>query len=90
MNKKIDIGQKAKVVVKWNVHQSNYTKELENSIISLTAQKYEIPGKNVSVETNYATVNNDGVITNTDANTINDTNLFFITFPPVILQKYPY
>ena len=72
MNKKIDIGQKAKVVVKWNVHQSNYTKELENSIISLTAQKYEIPEKNVSVETNYATVNNDGVITNTDAQNIHD------------------
>ena len=72
MNKKIDIGQKAKVVVKWNVHQSNYTKELENSIISLTAQKYEIPEKNVSVETNYATINNDGVITNTDAQNIHD------------------
>lgn len=72
MNKKIDIGQKAKVVVKWNVHQSNYTKELENSIISLTAQKYEVPEKNVSVETNYATVNNDGVITNTDAQNIHD------------------
>ena len=72
MNKKIDIGQKAKVVIKWNVHQSNYTKELENSIISLTAQKYEIPEKNVSVETNYATVNNDGVITNTDAQNIHD------------------
>ena len=72
MNKKIDIGQKAKVVVKWNVHQSNYTKELENSIISLIAQKYEIPEKNVSVETNYATVNNDGVITNTDAQNIHD------------------
>lgn len=72
MNKKIDIGQKAKVVVKWNVHQSNYTKEIENSIISLTAQKYEIPEKNVSVETNYATVNNDGVITNTDAQNIHD------------------
>lgn len=72
MNKKIDIGQKAKVVVKWNVHQSNYTKELENSIISLTAQKYEIPEKNVSVETNYTTVNNDGVITNTDAQNIHD------------------
>ena len=61
MNKKVDIGSNAKVVVKWNVHQSNYTKELENSIISLTAQKYEIPEKNVSVETNYATVNNDGL-----------------------------
>ena len=41
VQKKVDIGSKAKVVVKWNVHQSNYTKELEKSIISLMAQKYD-------------------------------------------------
>ena len=72
MNKKVDIGQKAKVVVRWNVHQANYTEELEKSIISLMSQKYGIPEKNISVETNYATVNNSGVITNTDAQNIHD------------------
>ena len=35
MEKKVNIGQKAKVAVKWNVHQSNYSKELERGIISL-------------------------------------------------------
>ena len=72
MNKKIDIGQKAKVVVKWNVHQSNYTKELEKSIISLMAQKYGISEKNIRVETNYTALNECGVITSDDAKSIHD------------------
>ena len=72
MNKKIDIGQKAKVVVKWNVHQSNYSKELEKSIISLMAQKYNIPEKNISVETNYSTTTNSGIIENTATQNIHD------------------
>ena len=72
MNKKIDIGSKAKVVVKWNVHQSNYTKELERSIISLMAQKYGILEKNISVETNYTALNESGVITNNDTKSIHD------------------
>lgn len=72
MNKKIDIGSKAKVVVKWNVHQSNYTKELEKSIISLMAQKYKISEKNIRVETNYTALNECGVITSDDAKSIHD------------------
>ena len=72
MNKKIDIGSKAKVVVKWNVHQSNYTKELEKSIISLMAQKYGISEKNIRVETNYTALNECGVITSDDAKSIHD------------------
>ena len=72
MNKKIDIGQKAKVGVKWNVHQSNYTKELEKSIISLMAQKYGISEKNIRVETNYTALNECGAITSDDAKNIHD------------------
>lgn len=72
MNKKIDIGSKAKVVVKWNVHQSNYTKELEKSIISLMAQKYGISEKNIRVETNYTALNECGAITSDDAKNIHD------------------
>ena len=72
MNKKVDIGQKAKVVVKWNVHQSNYTKELEKSIISLMAQKYGISEKNIRVETNYTALNECGAITSDDAKNIHD------------------
>jgi DNA repair exonuclease SbcCD ATPase subunit len=72
MTKKIDIGKNAKVVVKWNVHHSNYTKELERSIISLMAQKYGIPEKNIRVETNYICVDNSGIIANTDTQNIYD------------------
>lgn len=72
MNKKVDIGSNAKVVVKWNVHQSNYTKELEKSIISLMAQKYGISEKNIRVETNYTALNECGVITSDDAKSIHD------------------
>lgn len=72
MNKKVDIGKNAKVVVKWNVHQSNYSRELENSIISLMAQKYNIPEKNIRVETNYNTIDNSGVIENNATQNIHD------------------
>ena len=72
MNKKVDIGSKAKVVVKWNVHQTNYTKELEKSIISLMAQKYNISEKNIRVETNYTALNECGAITSDDAKNIYD------------------
>ena len=72
MIKKVDIGQKAKVVIKWNVHQSNYSKELERSIISLMSKKYEIPEKNIKIEVNY-TSNKDGcILTSSDTNNIHD------------------
>lgn len=72
MNKKVDIGQKAKVVVKWNVHQSNYSRELEKSIISLMAKKYNISEKNISVEVNYNTINETGIIENNATQNIHD------------------
>lgn len=72
MIKKVDIGQKAKIVIKWNVHQSNYSKELERSIISLMSKKYEIPEKNIKIEVNY-TSNKDGcILTSSDTNNIHD------------------
>lgn len=72
MIKKVDIGQKAKVVIKWNVHQSNYSKELERSIISLMSKKYEIPEKNIKIEVNY-TSNKDGcILSSSDTNNIHD------------------
>ena len=72
MNKKVDIGQKAKVVIKWNVHQSNYSRELEKSIISLMAKKYNISEKNISVEVNYNKINETGIIENDATQNIHD------------------
>ena len=80
MNKKVDIGSNAKVVVKWNVHQSNYTKELEKSIISLMAQKYGISEKNIRVETNYTALNECGAITSDDAKNIQLIGQFGVGF----------
>ena len=72
MTKKIDIGQKAKVKIQWNVAQSNYSRELENSMIALMAKKYGIPAKNIIVEPNYITSNNSGVLSSETVQSIHD------------------
>ena len=72
MTKKIDIGQNAKVKIQWNVHQSNYSRELENSMITLMAKKYGIPAKNIVVEPNYITSNNSGVLSSETVQSIHD------------------
>ena len=72
MTKKIDIGQKAKVKIQWNVAQSNYSRELENSMIALMAKKYDIPAKNIVVEPNYITANNSGVLSSETVQSIHD------------------
>ena len=59
MTKKIDIGQNAKVKIKWNILQDNYSRETEKAMISLMARKYGIPAKNISIETNYITNSGD-------------------------------
>ena len=66
MKKKIDIGQNAKVKIQWNVHQSNYSPELENSMIALMAKKYGIPAKNISIEANYITNNGEANVLSTE------------------------
>ena len=72
MTKKIDIGQHAKVKIQWNVHQSNYSRELENSMIALMAKKYGIPAKNITVETNYVTNNTNDVLAAETVQSIHD------------------
>jgi DNA repair exonuclease SbcCD ATPase subunit len=72
MVKKIDIGQNAKVKIQWNVRQSNYTPELEKSMIALMAKKYGIPAKNIIVETNYLTTNGSEVLSTETVQSIHD------------------
>lgn len=72
MTKKIDIGQNAKVKIQWNVHQSNYSRELENSMIALMAKKYGIPAKNITIETNYITNNANDVLAAETVQSIHD------------------
>jgi DNA repair exonuclease SbcCD ATPase subunit len=73
MMKKIDIGQNAKVKIQWNVHQSNYSRELENSMIALMAKKYGIPAKNIIIEANYITSDGEsGVLSTETVQSIHD------------------
>ena len=51
--KKVDISNKAKVCIKWNVNPTEYSAELEKSLISKMAAKYGIPEKNIKVEVNF-------------------------------------
>ena len=51
--KKIDIGQKAKVVIRWNTSQLLTTEEDEKNLIAMMAEKYGIPQKNIRVEKNF-------------------------------------
>ena len=72
MKKKIDIGQNAKVKIQWNVHQSNYSRELESSMITLMAKKYGIPAKNITIETNYITNGDSGILSTETVESIHD------------------
>ena len=73
MKKKIEIGQNAKVCIVWNVSPTNYSREQEKSIISLMAQKYGIPSKNIRVEPKFSTSHGkDGSIAYESVQDIND------------------
>lgn len=72
MNKKIDIGQNAKVCIVWHVPATDYSKEKEKSIISLMAKKYGISPKNIKVEPKYITNGVSGVMVPESVQNIND------------------
>ena len=61
MNRKIEIGKKAKVVLVWNVRSFEYSKDKEKEIISDFAKKYGIDKRNITVEKpNIAYVGQEG------------------------------
>ena len=72
MHKKIDIGKNAKVRIVWNVLQSDYSRELEKSMIALMAKKYGIPEKNIVIETNYITTNKGDALSTETVQSIYD------------------
>ena len=59
MEKKTNIGNKAKVCIVWTVKAVDYTKEKENNIKAAFAKKYEIPESNIIIEKNFKLVNTD-------------------------------
>ena len=64
--KKINIGNNANVVVKWNTNSLLSTDEDEKRIISLMAEKYGIPEKNIKVEKAYTNSENHDEALTTD------------------------
>lgn len=51
--KKVEIGQEAKVLVRWNTTEQITTKEEERNIATAMAKKYDIPVKNIRIEKHY-------------------------------------
>ena len=58
--KKIEIGEKSKVNIKWNVRPVDYSHEGEDSIIAKFASKYGIPKANIQVEPVFIVKKEDG------------------------------
>lgn len=71
--KKIDIGQDAKVLIRWNTDKQITTKEEERNIISEMAKKYGIPAKNIRIDKHYRTGNEvDGALAGDIVQNVND------------------
>lgn len=60
MTKKIDIGQKTKVCLKWKVLPIDYSHEEEANIAVKFANKYGIPKENVKIEPVFVKMTSDG------------------------------
>lgn len=85
MEKKIDIGQNAKVCVVWNVSPIDYTKENEKNIKTIFAEKYGIPVANVTVEKNFKKLNSTG---DTALNADNIKNITDVNFHHKLYKEY--
>ena len=57
--RKVEIGERASVTVKWHVKPSDYSREGEENIAFKFANKYGIPRERVKVEPDFMTVNGD-------------------------------
>lgn len=60
MQKKLEIGQKSRVEIQWNVLPMNYSPAKADEIKSKVASKYGIPKKNVVVNANFIRKNAKG------------------------------
>lgn len=84
--KKVDIGQKSKVVVKWNVLPIDYSRDSEESIKIKFSKKYSISKDNVKVEPVFIQLKSDG----TTEPIVNDTtrNIQDKGFQQELFKKY--
>ena len=60
MGRKVNIGEKSKVNIKWNVLPMDYSHEAEENIRVKFAKKYGIPKENVNIEPQLIVKNSNG------------------------------
>lgn len=84
MQKKIDIGQNAKINIVWNIKPNQYTKEEENSIKSLFSKKYGVPEKNIIIEKHFVTEKGNAEALNSE----NIKNIQDPTFQHKLFKQY--
>ena len=85
MEKKIEIGQDAKVCIVWNVSPIDYTKENEKNIKTIFAEKYNIPIKNIIVEKNFKKLTTNGDVA---LNADNIKNITDVNFHHQLYKQY--
>ena len=56
----IDIKRKSKVAIHWNVSPYDYSKEMENSLLSKVSAKYSLPKDRIKVIPEFITINDSG------------------------------
>lgn len=83
--KKIDIGQDAKVLIRWNTTNIMTTEEDEKNMIVLMAKKYGIPAKNIKIEKNFVVSN--GSDDDTLAGTV-VSNIYDPKFMQELMKQY--
>ena len=71
MQRKIEISDLSKVVIKWKTTPLEYSREKENNIISKMAQKYSIPKDNIRVDVQFTEKSKDINVDNETVENIN-------------------
>lgn len=69
---RVKVGKKAKIVVEWNDDPVNYSHEAKKQIISIMADRYNIPKESVKVSFNPVRVNENGEIIDASSEVIDN------------------
>ena len=87
--KKVEIGVKSHVNIKWRVRPVDYTHEAEDDIIAKFAKKYGIPRGNVKVEPDFIDENGseEGAFSTEATQNIQDPKFLQGLFPKYIAEK---
>lgn len=86
--KKIDIGQNAKVVIRWDTKQALITEEDEKKMIAAMAKKYDIPEKNIKIEKNFISEGEDSAMAGDIVNNIYDPKFMQELMKRWLVEKY--